>query len=196
MGRMPTAQHGQDARATSDRGDGEARVARRGFTMLEVLVSLAIIGLIASILISGSAALLRDKPVAVRDVFWQAVQEARKTALVNNREVRLRFFDEREKGKGFEILDGSSTQSFPLLPEVAPPELKVDFVTVQKGGNVILVAGVMIETATVPYVSFFPDGTCSAFRLQIVRSGGTEHLTIDPWTCAEVLPRDPNAPLI
>lgn len=171
--------------------------ARNAFTMLEVLVALAIIGLIASVLISGSAALLKDKPVAVRDVFWQAVQEARKTALQHDREVRLRFFEDRERGKGFELIDGQTPKSFPFTPEIATNDLKVDFLTTQKGGNVILVAGVLIETQTVPYVTFFPDGTCTAFRLQIVRSGGTEQVAIDPWTCAEVLtPPDPHAPAL
>lgn len=175
--------------------DNLAPRARRGFTMLEILVALAIIGLLASVLISGSAALLRDKPIAVRDVFWQAVQEARKTALEGDREVRLRFFEDRERGKGFEIIDGQAPKTFPLTAEIATNDLKIDFLTTQKGGNVILVAGVLIETQTVPYVTFFPDGTCTAFRVQIVRSGGTEQLAIDPWTCAEVLtPQDPNAP--
>lgn len=183
-------------RARDFRSSGSSAKAK-AFTILEVLLSLAIIGLIAAILVGGSAALLKDKPVTVRDVFWQAVQEARKQALQHDREVRLRFFDDREKGKGFEVVKGEAGTAFPLSPEIATNDLKVDFLTTQKGGNVILVAGVIVETQTVPFVTFYPDGTCTAFRLQIVRDGGREQLAIDPWTCAEMLiPPDPNAPAI
>jgi prepilin-type N-terminal cleavage/methylation domain-containing protein len=180
-----------------DRNARRKTHARRGgFTIFEVLLSLAIIGLIAAILISGSGALLQDKPVAVKDVFWQAVEAARKEALQSDREVRLRFFEDREKGKGFEII-GARATPFVLAPEVATNDLKVDFLTTQKGGNVILVAGVVVETQTVPFVTFFPDGTCTSFRVQILRNGGTEIVSIDPWTCAEMLtPPDPNAPVI
>jgi general secretion pathway protein H len=52
----------------------------------------------------------------------------------------------------------------------------------------------LIESQPIPFVTFFSDGTCTAFRAQFVRNGGTSMLAIDPWTCAPVLtPTDPNA---
>ena len=43
-----------------------------------------------------------------------------------------------------------------------------------------------------PQVIFYPDGTCTPFRVQFRMPDRASVLTIDPWTCAEVLPpKDP-----
>ncbi len=174
-------------------------IARRGidrprpiivaaFTILEVLLSLALIALIAGVLIGGSVQVLRDKPISVDDVFWKAVQDARKSALMHEDEVQLRFVKDPEKGMGFVLREGADEKSYPVPAAALANDLQVDFLTTQKGGgNLILIAGVAIETNPVPFVTFYPDGTCTSFRLQIVRSGATHQLAIDPWTCAPVL---------
>ena len=169
------------------------RGARRGFTLLEILLSLAIIALIGSVLIGGSAQLLNDKPVSADDVFWKAVQEARKTALNSGREVRLTFLDDKDKGKAFIVDDGTVKQQFPVA--AGPTDnLEVTFLSTQKSTSSILVGGVLLETQTTR-VKFYPDGTCTPFRTQFFRNGAQHILSIDPWTCAPVLaPPDPNAP--
>lgn len=171
------------------------RPLRRGFTLLELLLALAIIGLIGTVLIGGSAQLLADRPVTADDVFWKAVQQARKSALKSGNEVRLTFVDDRDKGKSFVVNDGTNPQDFPL-PAATTSDLAVTFLVAQKGGSAVLVGGMMVETQTIPYVAFYADGTCTAFRAQFQRSNGVHSLAIDPWTCAPVLlPPDPNAPV-
>ena len=178
----------------------------RGFTLLEVLLSLAIIGLLASVLIGGSARLLSGQPPSIDDVFWKSVQEARKTALKSEHDVRLKF--DKEK-KAFLLIDatapatlaadGFTKEEVPLkvfaLPSTAAADLAVEFMAAAaKGGNTILVGGTLLESQPIPYVTFYTDGTCTAFRTQIVRNGAAHMLSIDRWTCAEVLtPSDPNA---
>lgn len=184
-----------------------ARLSRRGFTLLEVLVSIAIIALVAAVLVGGSARLLSEQPVTPHEVFWKAVQEARKSALKLEHEVRLKFDKER---KQFVLIDGvapstlaadgftreeTALKQFPI-PSLAGSDLTVDFLpqASKSGGSAILVGGVMIESQSIPYVSFFSDGTCTAFRAQFMRNGGSSILNIDPWTCAPILtPVDPNA---
>jgi general secretion pathway protein H len=178
-----------------------------GFTLLEVLLSLAIIALIGTVLIGGSARLLNDQPVSVDDVFWKAVQEARKTALKTEHDIRLKF--DREK-RQFLIVDANAppvTTADGLLKEETPlkvfpvfaptgTDMTVDFLgaSTKGGGSAILVGGVLIESQTIPFVTFFSDGTCSAFRLQVMRNGAAHTLSIDPWTCAQVLtPGEQNA---
>jgi general secretion pathway protein H len=165
-----------------------------GFTVLELLLALAIIALLGAVLIGGSAQLLNDKPVSADEVFWQAVQGARKDALKSGHETRLTFLDDPDKGKAFVVTDGTTPQPFPL-PATAGADLTVSFLTTQKGASAILVAGQLVETQTIPAVSFYADGTCTAFRAQFQRGGSTHLVAIDPWTCAPVLtPPDPNAP--
>ena len=53
----------------------------------------------------------------------------------------------------------------------------------------VLVGGQLVETQTLPSVTFYGDGTCSPFRAQLRNKGVDPRvLEIDPWTCAQVLP--------
>lgn len=188
--------------AARPRGWSRTRL-RDGFTLLEVLLTVALIALLGGSLISMGSQMLADKPVAPEDVFWQAVQESRKLALRREQEVRLRFDPDKKR---FVVLDGARpaalaadgfTREELALKELAVPapgsDLTVEFLAASKGGKAILVGGVMIETQPVPFVTFYPDGTCSPFRLQIMRQGGARILGVDPWTCAAVLnPSDEN----
>ncbi|HUR58122.1 MAG TPA: type II secretion system protein, partial [Opitutaceae bacterium] len=75
----------------------------RAFTLLEVLLTIGLIALLAGVLVAGAAHLLSDKPVTADEVFWKAVQEARKAALKSEKEVRLRFDTPK---KQFVLVDG------------------------------------------------------------------------------------------
>ena len=186
----------------------ESRSRRaRGFTLLEILLVIAIIALLASVLIGGSARLIGDQAVSVDDVFWKAVREARKTALKSEHDIRLKF--DKEK-KQFLLIDGVAPttlaadgftkeevplKTFPV-PSQGTDDLTVDILgPSSRGANLMLIGGVAMEANPAKYVTFYSDGTCSGFRLQIARSGAVHILSIDPWTCAPVLtPVDPNAP--
>lgn len=173
---------------------------RRGFTLLEVLLTLALIALLATVFIGGASHLANDQPVTPNDVFVKAVQEARKAALKSEREIRLKF--DKDK-KQFAIFDGvapatTSPDGMPLeerplkqfaIPAPARGDLTVEFLppASKSGGPMILVGGVLIESQAMKHVTFYPDGTCAAFRVQFMRNGAASVLTIDPWTCAPVL---------
>lgn len=164
-----------------------------------MLLSLAVIALLAAVLVGGASQMLSERPVTPEQVFWNAVQEARKAALKAEHEMRLRYDGEK---KQFVLVDGLAPRAlaadgftleevplktFPIDPALTQ-DLTIDFLAAVKGGNMILVGGVLIESQPVPSVTFYSDGTCSAFRLQIVRAGGSQIVEIDPWTCAPVLP--------
>jgi hypothetical protein len=160
--------------------------------MLEILLGLALIALVGTVLIGGSASLLADKAVSADDVFWQAVQECRKRSLKDAKDVRLGF-DQKEKK--FVLTEaagaGAALKEFPV---VAATDLEVTFLTTQKGASMILIGGVAVETQTLPNVTFYSDGTCTPFRMQIQQGASTRVVSIDPWTCAQVLvAKEPNA---
>lgn len=160
--------------------------AARGFTLLEILLALAVIGLLAAALTTVSWHLLGDNAKTPEDTFWDASREARKIALKNERETHLSY---DEKGKQFAVTDGTTSKTFPLPPIRG---LTVDFLAAAQGRSSVLIGGQLVDTRTIPSVSFYSDGTCQPFRVQF-RSGGPAHvIAIDPWTCAEVMKADEN----
>jgi Tfp pilus assembly protein FimT len=162
--------------------------AVRAFTLLEILLALGLLALLATVLIGGSSRALSNKPVSTDELFWKACSEARKLALQSGHEVRLGFADDREKGRRFTVDDGMGAREFAIT---AVGEIGVNFLSAQKVvGSSVIMAGQVIETQALPFVTFYGDGTCTAFRVQI-RSGVSAHiLSIDPWTCAPVLPAE------
>jgi prepilin-type N-terminal cleavage/methylation domain-containing protein len=166
----------------------------RGFTLLEILLVMLIIALLGTVIIGASSALLKNRAVTPSEVFWSAVQEARKTALKGGKDVRFTF-DAKEKK--FVLSDATNADApgkdFPIPG--AGDDLILTFLTTQKGASSILIGGVLVETQKIDAVTFYSDGTCTPFRLQIQKSGDATVLGVDPWTCAAVLPPgDPNAP--
>lgn len=183
-------------RRSAERDYGEASraltlldgVASSGFTLMEILLAIALMALLAGVLITGGANLLSDKAVTPEDVFWKAVQQSRTAALTAEHEVRLSF---DSKGMDFVLDDGTAPQTLPVPPV---RELTVDFLSASAGQSSVLIGGELVDTKTMPAVTFYPDGTCMPFRVQF-RAGGAAHvLNIDPWTCAPVLPRDAGTP--
>ncbi|HEY0945519.1 MAG TPA: prepilin-type N-terminal cleavage/methylation domain-containing protein [Opitutaceae bacterium] len=176
----------------SDRASGHLgfRGAKTpAFTLLEILLVLALIGLLTSALvvsINRGLSLSGQQAVTVEDVFWRAVTESRKQALVRRSEVRLRY-DERERQ--FVASGGGGEKTYPVEQ---PGEVQVEFLTTTKGGSSILIGGNLVETQALPYVKFYDDGTCTPFRMQVRTGGPARTLSIDPWTCAPVLESETN----
>jgi prepilin-type N-terminal cleavage/methylation domain-containing protein len=57
----------------------------RGFTLIEILLVLALLGLLSWIFIGGSTALLANQSTSPDDQFWKACGAARKEALEEQR---------------------------------------------------------------------------------------------------------------
>ena len=169
--------------------------ARAAFTLLELLLAIALIALLSGVLIAGSVSLLDDNPVLPEEVFWQASHAARKEALQNaalraGHEVRLSF---DAKQKAFIADDGVAPRTFPIAK--ASADLAVDFIPRGNGGTNPASAGSgPDQTTPMPSVTFYGDGTCNPFSVQF-RTRGTSHLLeIDPWTAAQVLKAPPTTP--
>ncbi len=149
--------------------------------MLELLVTLALIALLTGLLVGGTAALLRERPATADEVMRLAITQARRYAVENYREVRLAYDN---KGKAFQASSVDGKRAFPL--ELSQ-EVQIDFLTTQKD-NSMLLGGELVELSNLKYVTFYPDGTCSPFRVQLrTNNGPARVVAIDPWTCAPVL---------
>ena len=160
-----------------------------GFTLLEVLVVIGLIALLSSVLIIGTTRLLGSRQAAADEIFWKMVGEVRKSALLDNRDIRLTF---DPKTKEFVAGSGELAVRFPFAPR---DTMDVDFLAPASvsGSTSILIAGQLVETTTLPFVTFYGDGTCSPFRVQLKARASATILEIDPWTCAAVLKAQPSS---
>jgi general secretion pathway protein H len=160
---------------TSETGD------RGGFTLIEILLVVALIGLISWILIGGSTALMTDKE-SPDEQFWKATAAARKEALEEGRSVVLTY---EGKIRGFVLNDGTQKKTIAVT---GPDDLVIDFHPVQSdSSSTSLIGGTLVETEPLASATFYDDGTCTPFRAQLRSSGGAHVLSVDPWTCAPVL---------
>ena len=153
-----------------------------GFTLLEILLAVALIALLIAAVVSTAVHLTDTKPRSNDQVFWEAVRLARQAALRSQNDVTLSFDD---KNKQFVMNGANLQQSFPLA--TSANDQAVEFLHADSGNSAILIGGQLVETQTIPAVTFYGDGTCVPFRVQFRANGAAHVIAIDPWTCAPVL---------
>jgi prepilin-type N-terminal cleavage/methylation domain-containing protein len=152
---------------------------RGGFTLIEILLALALVGLLSWIFIGGTAALLSDRNPSPDDQFWKACGAARKEALEEQKTVVLSF---DMKTRAFVLNDGDQKVSLPLT---GSDDIVIDFHPVKSdASSEVLIGGTVVDTTPLASANFYSDGTCTAFRAQVRTKGGAHLLSIDPWTCA------------
>jgi type II secretion system protein H len=153
------------------------RHSLQGFTLVEVLLVLALLALGAAVLLPAVSGLFRQgQSASAEEVVAEVLQQARREAVLTGREVALRFEPE---GQRF-VWDGSAGRAL----SASGPRVKVDFLR-SRDKAAVLIGGQLVETAVVPVLRFFPDGTCEPVRVQFRPTGAPPRvITIDPWTCA------------
>ncbi len=159
-----------------------SRWRRRGFTLIEVLLAIALLALVGALFITGSSNLFRAREQTTADVFWQAVQAARLQAVQEDAPVLLRFEEKSRR-----VVWGSAGSSH----ELDWPGKNLEFLPVEQN-DVILLGGQLAGTGRLAVVRFHADGGVDRFRAQLTdATGQVTRLDLDPWTCAPVLRQSP-----
>lgn len=155
---------------------------RRAFTLIEVILVIALLGLVGSLFITGGSEMFRARQRTMTDVFWEAVQAARLQAVQEDTTVILRF---EEKSK--RILWGATGESHGL----DWPGRNLEFLPTESR-DAVLLGGQMVYTNRLEAVRFHADGTTDRFRVQLTNADGqVSLLELDPWTAAPVLRATP-----
>ncbi|OHE77654.1 MAG: hypothetical protein A3G75_14955 [Verrucomicrobia bacterium RIFCSPLOWO2_12_FULL_64_8] len=155
-----------------------------GFTMLEILLVLALIAMLTSVMVVGGRRMFAEETPTPEEVFWQACRSAQELAAISDRDVTLRF-DEKEK----KLLWTNGTSGGEAAFATTGREVGLQFLPASKNSSsLILLGGQAVEVGEgLPRVKFYPDGTCTAFRALFRIGAASRSIAIDPWTCAPVL---------
>ncbi len=151
------------------------RVAR-GFTLVEVLLVLAMMTLFAVLFIPGVNSMLREiDSRGPEQIVTETMLAARGAALESGRTVEVRFDAKERRFQWDAALKQPETLPAGVKLELLPPET----------GNVVLLGGQMTEVSEQTRVRFFSDGTCDPFRVRVQEEKESPRLLVaDPWTCA------------
>lgn len=156
------------------------RSAEGGFTLVEILLVLALMGLLAGLSIAAAGSLFGGRAARSADVCWDAVLAARSQAVLADASVRLRV---SEDGHALRLESVGAPQVFDLTEGVSARIIHTGFLAESQAS-----AGTTQDGAQ-GSVRFYPDGTCDAFRLELIIARGVPlKLAVDPWTCAALLP--------
>lgn len=156
-----------------------ARLASRGgFTLIEVLLTLALLALLATVLIPGVNSMfsaMNDR--GPEQQLSEALLAARSEALETGRTVELRFDTEKRQ-----LVWGAT----PTRSDVLAVGTTVEFLPVETGALVLLGGEIAENSPAVARIRFFPDGTCESFRLRLREPAPAKPrlFVVDPWTCS------------
>jgi len=155
---------------------------RRAFSLLEFILAIALLGLVASLFISGGSEMFRARQRTMADVFWSAVQAARLEAVQENAVVTMRF-DQKARSIRWGVVGEPH--------ELAWPGRNLEFLPTESR-DLILLGGQIAATGGLSSVRFHSDGTTDRFRVQLTDpEGRMSVLELDPWTAAPVVRATP-----
>jgi prepilin-type N-terminal cleavage/methylation domain-containing protein len=156
---------------------------RRAFTLLEVILAIAMLGLVASLFITGGNEMFRARQRTMVDVFWDAVQAARLQAVQGDTTVTMRFEEKSRR-----LLWGPPSGE----PHgVDWPGRNLEFLPLVSRDSIML-GGQLVGVGRIEAVRFHADGTTDRYRVQLTDSAGqVSRLEIDPWTTAPILRSTP-----
>lgn len=160
------------------------RGAVGGFTLLEILLVLAIIGLFSGIFIANMNLLFtfRDEK-STEEVFEEAVRQARFLSAKDKAPVQLLFDEELP---GFRLKQGGEFIDFPVREREERYEVR--FLQERSRDSFILIQGQLVETEPIDRVVFFPDGSCTPFLVEFGSGAEAFTVRIDPWTGVRLPP--------
>lgn len=154
--------------------------ARAAFTLVEVILVLALLVLIVAVLLPAGGALWRGaQGETAEETMLSVLQDARRQAVIFGREVVLRY---EPAEHALVWTDGVQVSRRVFAKE----NLKVEFL--RPGAEAILLGGQLVRTDPVGEMLFYADGTCDLIHLQLRATDAVPRvIPIDPWTCAPVL---------
>lgn len=161
-------------------GNNAARTARSAFTLIEILLVIALIALASSVVIVNFLAFTdRGDSTSPQEVLSQAIRRARFVAASDRIVTRLRYDDE---SGALQIAPGG--ESFTINADFGPEGRgEIRFFLIPPAVGLGAFPDPQRTTLQVPDVAFAPDRSSSPFVVEIDSGSGTPtRLRYDPFS--------------
>lgn len=157
-------------------------LTQRGFTLVEVLMVMALMALITGVLMVASTNLMspsaRNDP---EEALLAALQKVRREAVERNTTFEIQVSENGTVLTWGE--DSSQTVTLPLSETIQAKLLAPESL------GAVLIGG-QAEEKLLEHFKVYPDGTCDLIRLDVRRDGARRVFAIDPMTCAPLPGQD------
>ncbi|MBL4574709.1 MAG: prepilin-type N-terminal cleavage/methylation domain-containing protein [Opitutaceae bacterium] len=160
------------------------------FSLVEMLLVIALLALFGSLFVLNLDSLIaQGEADSLESEFWRATREARTLALYERKPQTL-LFD--EDAIAFIVFGANGKKILSVNTKSWAKESRAEVTFTQRltDDSFTLVSGKLIQTKEIPFVRFFPDGTCMPFLIEINVGESTRTIEVDPWTGAELLSAD------
>jgi Tfp pilus assembly protein FimT len=157
------------------------------FSLVEILLVIALLALFSSLFVLNLDSLIaQGEADSLESEFWRASRGARTLALYERSPQTLRF---DEEAIAFTINGAKGEKKFSINTKDWSEESRADVTFTQRlaDDSYSLVQGNLVTTKEIPFVRFFPDGTCMPFLIEINVGESERTIEVDPWTGAELL---------
>lgn len=153
-------------------------IVRRGFTLIELIIVIALMAIAGTLVVANADALLRGLgSEAPEHTLQRAVQEARFLAASERDTTRLRYDEENGRLEIFSE-DGASLAAFPVAPDQGQiPTILFEQILPAEG-----LQASREETAPLPSVVFRPDRSSTPFRVVIGSGNNRFSQRYDPFS--------------
>lgn len=163
-----------------------SRVSRGGFTLFELLLVIALIGLFSTVFVVNISSLMKDGEMETLErSYWRAVETARTGAVFKQ---QAHFLEWDSKDNRFLVVSGGVVEAFPVeIASAADLEIEVLFEEVAPENSYVLIAGQLVAKREIVKAGFFPDGTCSPFQVSMRIAEFETRFQMDPWTGVQLV---------
>jgi prepilin-type N-terminal cleavage/methylation domain-containing protein len=165
---------------------GIASSARKAFTLIEMMLTIALIALLSSLFIWNINSLLKQGELeSLQNEFWSAVEQAKQSAVFTRLPHVVRFDEELQ---AFIVSAGGEQVAFEVDTDGFSEgvEIAVMFNETLPRDGYRLVRGELVTKREIETVTFYPDGTCTPFSVDLIIGEYQSEFQIDPWTGSQL----------
>lgn len=159
---------------------------RHGFTLIELMLTMALIALLSSLFIWNIQSLLKQGELeALQNELWGAVEKAKQSAVFNRVPHRVRFDQESQA-----FMVSAYGEEVPFKVDTSGLgeniEIEVTFKLMLPRDGYRLIRGELVTHKEIETITFFPDGTCTPFSVDLKIAEYESSYQIDPWTGSQM----------